>query len=91
VLAREIGPGPARVVYPVCKYVIPCVLVLATAARLVSGLDYPGLRNLPGSEFIGTLLQMEGIAAVILLTLASVLVLCWLGSCPLADRLRTRK
>jgi neurotransmitter:Na+ symporter, NSS family len=36
VLAAEIGAGPARVVHPLCRFVIPAVLVLATAARVLS-------------------------------------------------------
>jgi hypothetical protein len=59
----------ARIIYPLCKFVIPAVLFVTTAARLLSGLDYPGLRNLPGSEFIGTVLQSKGIVVIVLVIL----------------------
>ena len=88
VLAGEIGPLLARIIYPLCKFVIPAVLFVTTAARLLSGLDYPGLRNLPGSEFIGTVLQTEGIAVIVLVILGIILVICWFRSCPLAERFR---
>ncbi len=91
VLAGEIGPVIARLVHPICKFIIPVVLLLTTAARLVSGLDYPGLRMLPGSEFIGTLLQAEGIILIIVLILTFILVVCWFRACPLAERFRSGK
>ncbi|KQC03194.1 MAG: sodium:calcium symporter [Methanoculleus sp. SDB] len=87
-LAREIGNGLARIIYPLCTYIIPAVLIVTTGARLASGVDYPGLRNLPGSEFIGPLLQIEGIIVIILILLAASMVACRFGRCPLAGRLR---
>ena len=91
VLVQEIGPGLARVIHPLCKFVIPAVLIITTAARLLSGLDYPGMRNLPGSEFIGTLLQTEGISLIIVIILVVILAACWFRSCPLAERFRSGK
>jgi NSS family neurotransmitter:Na+ symporter len=88
-LAQEIGNGLARIIYPLSKFIIPAVLIVTTAARLTSGIDYPGLRNLPGSEFIGTLLQIEGIVVIILVLLVISIVSCWFGRCPLAERIRT--
>ncbi len=73
ILVREIGARAARYVFLVCKYLIPAILIATTAARLLSGLDFPFLRALPGSEFIGSLLQVEG--AVVILVLLVVLVL----------------
>lgn len=87
-LAQEIGSGLALIIYPLCKFFIPAVLLMTTVARLASGVDYPGLRNLPGSEFIGTLLQVEGIIAIIVILLAASVGLCWWRSCPLAERIR---
>jgi len=81
----------ARIIYPLCKFVIPTVLFVTTAARLLSGLDYPGLRNLPGSEFIGTVLQTQGIVIIVLVILGIILGLYWFRSCPLAEWLRRRK
>ncbi|MDT8357501.1 MAG: sodium-dependent transporter [Methanomicrobiaceae archaeon] len=87
-LIGEIGNGLARVIHPLCKFIIPAVLLVTTAARLGSGVDYSQLRNLPGSEFIGTLLQVEGIVAIVLILLVVSIGLCWWRSCPLAERIR---
>jgi len=46
---------------------------------------------LPGSEFIGTLLQAEGIILITVLILIVILVFCWFRACPLAERFRTGK
>jgi NSS family neurotransmitter:Na+ symporter len=75
----------ARIIYPLCKFVIPAVLLVTAAARLLSGIDYPGLRNLPGSEFIGTVLQTQGIVIIVLVILGIIPGLCRFRSCPLAE------
>jgi len=46
---------------------------------------------LPGTEFIGTLLQAEGIILIIVLILTFILVVCWFRACPLAERFRSGK
>jgi len=86
VLAAEIRPALARVIHPLCKYVTPAVLIVTTAALLLSGTDFPGMRNLPGGEFISAALQAELIAAIILALLAIILAACYFRSCPLARR-----
>lgn len=91
VLADEIGPSLARLIHPLCRFVIPGVLLVTTAARLLSGLDFPGMRNLPGSRFIGTLLQVEGFAVFVGMVLLIAIFLCWYRRCPLAKRLREWK
>ncbi len=72
-LSGEIGARAAGIVYPVCRFLIPGVLVVTTAARLWSGLDFPFLRSLPETEFIGTLLQVEVVAGILLAILALIL------------------
>jgi len=57
----------------------------------LSGLDYPGMRMLSGSEFIGTLLQVEGIGLIIALILLVILAMCWFRASPLSERLRSGK
>ncbi|MCA9704139.1 MAG: sodium-dependent transporter, partial [Methanolinea sp.] len=74
-----------------CRFVIPGVLLVTTAARLLSGLDFPGMRNLPGSRFIGTVLQVEGFAVFVGMVLLIAIFLCWYRRCPLAKRLREWK
>jgi NSS family neurotransmitter:Na+ symporter len=91
VLADEIGETSARLIHPLCRFVIPAVLIVTTAARLLSGLDYPGMRNLPGSEFIGTLLQAEGIIAIILIIIVITGILCHLQKCKIRSRVRSGK
>lgn len=91
VLEGEIGPSAARLIHPICKYFIPPVLLLITAARLLSGRDFPGLRLLPGGEFIGTFLQVEGIALILVLILVVILTFCRLRGCRLVQQLTPRK
>jgi hypothetical protein len=64
--------------------------MVTTGARLLAGLDDPGLRNLPGSAFIGALLQVEGLVAIVLIVLVITLALCRVRGCPLATRIRGR-
>jgi NSS family neurotransmitter:Na+ symporter len=82
-LEDEIG-GKHRLVsfiYPICKFVIPTVLFVTTAGRLLSGFDFPGTRIYPGSEFIGSLLQVEGVFFVIAILLAVTLLMCRVRGC----------
>ena len=75
-LAQEIGPGTTRLVHPLCRVFIPLVLVITTATRLVSGLDFPSLRSLPDTEVIRVLFQVEGtggVLALLVLILAGLL------------------
>jgi len=44
---------------------------------------------LPGTEFIGTLLQAEGIILIIVLILIVILVVCWFRACPLSERFQS--
>lgn len=92
-LEDEIGGKHLLVsfIYPVCKFVIPTVLFTTTAARLLTGFDFPGTRIYPGSEFIGSLLQVEGTAVIFMGLLVLILVLCWFRKCPFASRYLNRK
>ncbi|HII76852.1 MAG TPA: sodium-dependent transporter [Methanolinea sp.] len=83
VLSREIGTALSRVVHPLCRFVIPSVLVVTTVARLLAGIDLADLRLLPGSRWIGTVLQAEGMAAIIVIVLLLIMLLCRVVSCPL--------
>jgi len=53
ILDREIGRSFAGIVHPLCKYVIPAILLGTTLARLASGIDLADLRLLPGSPWNG--------------------------------------
>ncbi|NYT06618.1 MAG: sodium-dependent transporter, partial [Methanomicrobiales archaeon] len=73
--------GPARIVLPLCKYVIPAVLITTTAARLLSGVDIPATRLIPGTEFIGSLAQGAGILVILALLLGIIALFCRLRHC----------
>ncbi|MDH7510640.1 MAG: sodium-dependent transporter [Methanolinea sp.] len=87
VLDREIGRSFARIVHPLCKYVIPAVLLVTTLARLASGIDLADLRLLPGSPWMGTLMQVGGMVLIGAGTLIVVSLLCRFGRCPFGQRL----
>lgn len=91
VLSKEIGPSLSRIVYPLCRYIIPLVLLVTTGARLVAGIDLADLRLLPGSRWIGTLLQVEGMAAMLIIALLVILLLCWFGRCRIGRRMLKKK
>ncbi|MDT8357989.1 MAG: sodium-dependent transporter [Methanomicrobiaceae archaeon] len=63
ILQREMGRATHAVTL-LGKYVVPAVLVLTTIARLVANVDMPGMRLLPGTEFIGSLLQTLGTSGI---------------------------
>jgi NSS family neurotransmitter:Na+ symporter len=83
--------GIVQLVIPLCRYVIPLVLIITTALRLASGRDFPGTRFLPGAEFIGSVLQLEGMAVIVLLLVTIILLLCHFRSCGITEWIRKRK
>lgn len=83
--------GIVRLVIPLCRYIIPLVLIITTAARLASGRDFPGTRFLPGTEFVGSVLQLEGMAVIVLLLVTIILLLCHFRNCCITDWIRKRK
>ncbi|MCQ8894668.1 MAG: sodium-dependent transporter [Methanolinea sp.] len=87
VLDREIGRPIARIVHPLCKYVIPAVLLVTNLARLAAGIDLADFRLLPGSPWMGTLMQAAGMAFIIAAALIAISLLCWFGRCPFGRRL----
>ncbi|MCU0631395.1 MAG: sodium-dependent transporter [Methanolinea sp.] len=91
VLEKEIGLPMSRIVHPLCRFVIPAVLIVTTAARLLSGIDSADLRLLPESRWIGTLLQAEGMAAIIVLVLMLIILLCRFNRCPFCARLLKKR
>jgi len=90
VLESQIDAGGriTAIVLFLCKYVIPAVLIVTTAFRLLSGVDFPGTRFIPGAEFIGTPAQAAGIAVILLLLLINILVICRIWGCRLPPWLR---
>ncbi|GEM_PF-2052023 len=67
VLSSQIGDskGWSLLVLPATKYVIPTVLIVITASRLLFGLDFEGWHFIPGIEFIGILAQVLAILLIL--------------------------
>lgn len=67
------------IVLPLVKYVVPPVLLVVTALRLVANVDFSAWRRLPGGVFIASLLRAELTLAVLgLVAIAGWLVLRYL-------------
>ena len=64
-----------RIIYFLCKYVIPAVLLLTIGVQLALGIKIPGTSFIPGTQYIGTLLRVEGIVLIIFLILSAIFVL----------------
>ena len=84
----DAGGRTTAIVLPLCKYVIPGVLIISTGFRLVAGVDFPGTRLIPGTEFIGTAAEAAGVAVILALILVNILVLCRLWRCRLPSWMR---
>jgi NSS family neurotransmitter:Na+ symporter len=78
----------ARWIIPLCRYVIPVVLIMTTIARIASGLEITNTYLMPGSRYIGFLMQIEGIIAIIVILLVLIIVVCRLRGCDISRRLR---
>jgi NSS family neurotransmitter:Na+ symporter len=79
--------GVSRVIIPLCRYVIPAVLIMTTIARIASGLEIANTYLLPGSRYIGLLMQLEGITAIVVIILVVIFAACRLRGCNLRKRL----
>jgi NSS family neurotransmitter:Na+ symporter len=77
----------ARWIIPLCRYVIPGALIMTTIARIASGLGIANKYLLPGSRYIGVLMQLEGITAIFVITLVLIIVACRVRGCNLIKRL----
>ncbi|MFY9800201.1 MAG: sodium-dependent transporter, partial [Methanoregula sp.] len=82
-----------RWIIPLCRYVIPAVLIMTTIARIASGLGVPNTYLLPGIRYIGFLMQVEGITVIIVILLVIIFVACRIRGCDIRGRLgfRNRK
>lgn len=77
----------SRWIIPLCRYVIPGALIMTTIARIASGLGITNTYLLPGSMYIGLLLQLEGITAIVVITLILIITACRVRGCNLMKRL----
>lgn len=88
ILEEQAGRRAGEAVFLLCRYVIPPVLILTTVARFASGIDPADLRLLPGSPWMGALLQAEIMGGIALALIAVIALLCRFGHCPLGKRIR---
>ncbi|MDO8871601.1 MAG: sodium-dependent transporter [Methanoregula sp.] len=56
-----------RIIFFLCKYVIPAALLLTIVVQLITGMTVPGTSFIPGTQYIGSVLQIEGVALFALL------------------------
>jgi NSS family neurotransmitter:Na+ symporter len=58
-----------RIIFFLCKYVIPAALLLTIGVQFVQGIGVPGISFISGTPWIDSLLRVEGVALVALLIL----------------------
>jgi NSS family neurotransmitter:Na+ symporter len=63
-----------RIIFFLCKYVIPASLMLTIGVQLVTGIGISGISGISGSPCIDSLLRVEGIALIAVLILVVVFV-----------------
>ncbi len=71
VFCSELGKATRlnRIIYFLCKYVIPAALLLTIGVQLLAGIKIPGTSFIPGTQYIGSLFRLEGVVLFILLIL----------------------
>jgi NSS family neurotransmitter:Na+ symporter len=77
----------AHWIIPLCRYVIPGALVMTTIARIASGLGVTNTYLLPGTRYIGLLMQLEGITVIVVISLVLIIIACRLRGCNIRKRL----
>jgi NSS family neurotransmitter:Na+ symporter len=67
----ELGKATRRnkIIFFLCKYVIPAGLLLTIMVQLITGMTVPGTSFIPDTQNVGSLLQVEGVALFALLIL----------------------
>jgi NSS family neurotransmitter:Na+ symporter len=63
-----------RIIFLLCKYVIPAALLLTIAGYLVTGIEIPGTSFIPGTLYIGPLSQVVGVALIAVLILVAIFI-----------------
>jgi NSS family neurotransmitter:Na+ symporter len=64
-----------QLVFFLCKYVIPAVLVITIGVHLISGLEMPGATYIAGSHYLNAWLQTGGLATFIIGILVLILII----------------
>ncbi|MDO9035990.1 MAG: sodium-dependent transporter [Methanoregula sp.] len=63
-----------RIIFILCKYVIPVTLLLTIAGYLVTGIEIPGTSFIPGTLHIGPLSQVVGVSLIAVLILVAIFI-----------------
>ncbi|MDP3563178.1 MAG: sodium-dependent transporter, partial [Methanoregula sp.] len=63
-----------RIIFILCKYVIPVTLLLTIAGYLVTGVEIPGTSFIPGTLHIGPLSQVVGVSLIAVLILVVIFI-----------------
>jgi NSS family neurotransmitter:Na+ symporter len=88
-IGKKWNAGP--VIRPLCRYIIPAVIIVTTGARLISGIDFGATRLVPGTPFIGTVPQIGWICVILLLLFVFIYSACRIRGCRLPGWLRYRR
>lgn len=65
----------SRVVFPLCKYVIPAALLVTIGVHLVSGFELPDATYIAGSHYLNAWIQTGGLATFIVGVLVMALII----------------
>ena len=65
----------SRVVFPLCKYVIPAALLVTIGVHLVSGFGFPDATYIAGAHYLNAWIQTGGLATFIAGTLVIILII----------------
>ncbi len=88
-IGKKWNAGP--VIRPLCRYIIPAVIIVTTGARLISGIDFGATRLVPGTPYIGTIPQIGWICVILLLLFVFIYSACRIRGCRLPGWLRYRR
>jgi len=65
----------SRVVFPLCKYVIPAALLVTIGVHLVSGFEFPDATYIAGAHYLNAWIQTGGLATFIAGSLVIILII----------------
>lgn len=65
----------SRVVFPLCKYVIPAVLLVTIGVHLVAGFEIPDATYIAGARYLNAWIQMGGLTTFIAGTLVIIMII----------------
>ncbi len=80
IFGSELGKATRRnrIIFFLCKYVIPAGLLLTILVQLITGMTVPGTSFIPDTWNVGSVLQVEGVALFALLILIVYIIVRYL-------------